>query len=77
MYTSPSLSNATRTRPINQRHVHKPDHCSQVGLMQEYNEPMPGLLYEAELPAHAQHHRRRQPLAPTGACVCLRYRVCV
>lgn len=24
----------------------------QVGLMQEYNEPMPGLLYEAELPGH-------------------------
>ena len=23
---------------------------TQVGLMQEYNEPMPGLLYEAELP---------------------------
>lgn len=38
--------------------------------MQEYNEPMPGLLYEAELPAHAQHHRRRQPLSnatPTAA----------
>lgn len=45
--------------------------------MQEYNEPMPGLLYEAELPAHAQHHHRRQPLAPTGARVCLRYSVCV
>lgn len=43
---------------------------TQVGLMQEYNEPMPGLLYEAELPAHAQHHHRRQPLASaqTGAC---------
>ncbi|TFJ85532.1 hypothetical protein NSK_003042 [Nannochloropsis salina CCMP1776] len=32
-----------------------------VGLMQEYNEPMPGLLYEAELPGHARHHHRIPP----------------
>lgn len=38
-----------------------------VGLMQEYNEPMPGLLYEAELPAHAQHHRRQRGGAAGGA----------
>ncbi|KAM3576450.1 hypothetical protein VYU27_001616 [Nannochloropsis oceanica] len=33
-----------------------------VGLMQERDAPtMPGLLYEAELPAHARHHHRVPP----------------
>jgi len=39
-----------------------------VGLMQERDAPtMPGLLYEAELPAHARHHHRVPPPLGGGA----------